>query len=111
VGATLNADTIPRLACRAVVGSANNQLAAADDAERLRDRGILYAPDFIANGGGALAFGLIHKGERDEAELLRRVGAIRESLGEVLDEAAGRGESPLVAARRRVARVLARDVS
>ena len=40
--------------CRAVVGSANNQLATGADAERLRGRSILYAPDFVVNSGGAI---------------------------------------------------------
>ena len=44
VGATLNPDTIPRLRCAIVAGSANNQLLSAADAERLHGRGILYAP-------------------------------------------------------------------
>jgi glutamate dehydrogenase/leucine dehydrogenase len=37
-----------------VAGSANNQLAEEDLGERLRERGILYAPDFITNAGGLL---------------------------------------------------------
>ena len=45
VGATLNRETIPQLRCRAVVGSANNQLAEDADAARLKERNILYAPD------------------------------------------------------------------
>jgi len=54
LGAILNSETIPRLRCRAVVGAANNQLATAADAERLRERDILYAPDFVVNSGGAI---------------------------------------------------------
>jgi leucine dehydrogenase len=54
LGAALNSETIPRLQCRAVVGSANNQLATPEDADRLRQRGILYAPDFVVNSGGAI---------------------------------------------------------
>jgi leucine dehydrogenase len=54
LGAILNEETIPRLRCRAVVGSANNQLATGADAERLRGRSILYAPDFVVNSGGAI---------------------------------------------------------
>ncbi|NIM63785.1 MAG: amino acid dehydrogenase, partial [Acidobacteria bacterium] len=69
LGATLNEQTIPLLGCRGVAGSANNQLAEDDDADRLHDRGILYAPDFIANGGGALAFALIKSGITDEAKI------------------------------------------
>jgi glutamate dehydrogenase/leucine dehydrogenase len=55
LGGILNAETIPRLRCRAVVGSANNQLATPEDAERLHARNILYAPDFAVNVGGAMA--------------------------------------------------------
>jgi leucine dehydrogenase len=51
-GGTLSAETIPRLRCRVVAGSANNQLATPADAELLRARGILYAPDFVINAGG-----------------------------------------------------------
>ncbi len=54
LGASLNVDTIPRLRCAAVVGSANNQLATDEDADRLTDAGILYAPDFVVNAGGII---------------------------------------------------------
>jgi glutamate dehydrogenase/leucine dehydrogenase len=54
LGAVLSEVTIPRLRCRAVVGSANNQLATPEDADRLAARGILYAPDFVVNSGGAV---------------------------------------------------------
>ena len=54
LGAVLNERTIPGLACEAVVGSANNQLATEADADRLEQRGILYAPDFVVNAGGLI---------------------------------------------------------
>ena len=44
VGGVLSAETVPRLRCRIVAGSANNQLAESEAAELLRARGILYAP-------------------------------------------------------------------
>ena len=106
VGATLNARTIPQLRCRAVVGSANNQLADDADAARLQERGILYAPDFIANGGGALAFGLIHRGLHDDAEIQRRLRGIADSLDDIYTRAAERDLSPLEAANDKVNRVL-----
>ncbi|HEX9863564.1 MAG TPA: Glu/Leu/Phe/Val dehydrogenase [Acidimicrobiia bacterium] len=53
-GAGLNELTIPELSCRAIVGSANNQLATDEDAERIAQRGILYAPDFVVNAGGLI---------------------------------------------------------
>ena len=54
-GGILNDQTIPKLKCKLVAGSANNQL---EDEERhgrmLHERGILYAPDYIINAGGVI---------------------------------------------------------
>jgi leucine dehydrogenase len=107
VGATLSATTIPRLRCRAVAGSANNQLAEEADALRLHERGILYAPDWVANGGGALAYAHFIAGIREPETLLERVEGIGERIGAIFAEAAERRESPQAAARRQVERVLA----
>ncbi|MCP4460060.1 MAG: Glu/Leu/Phe/Val dehydrogenase [Cytophagales bacterium] len=55
LGATLNDDTIPQLSCDIVAGAANNQLDNEDvHGEMLKDRGILYAPDFLINSGGII---------------------------------------------------------
>ncbi len=54
LGATLNAETIPRFRSVAIAGCANNQLAVDMDIERIVDRGILYAPDFVVNAGGVI---------------------------------------------------------
>lgn len=54
LGADLNETTIGQLACAAVIGSANNQLAVDSDADRIAARGILYAPDFVVNAGGII---------------------------------------------------------
>lgn len=107
VGATLSAATIPRLRCRAIAGSANNQLAEEADARRLHERGILYAPDWVANGGGALAYALFEEGIRERGALLSRVEGIGAQLAEIFREAAEREESPQEAARRQVERALA----
>lgn len=108
VGATLNEDTIPRLACAIVAGAANNQLAAPECAAALHERGILYAPDYVINGGGAMAFTSIYLGVDDLAELDRRVRSIGERLEEIFAEATVRDGSPVVAAQAHVARVLQR---
>ncbi len=54
LGGTLNSTTIPQLQCSIVAGCANNQLLNESDGELLRERGILYAPDFVINGGGLI---------------------------------------------------------
>ena len=54
MGGILTPGTIGRLRCRIVAGSANNQLGVFEDADRLRERGIVYAPDFVINAGGAI---------------------------------------------------------
>ncbi len=54
LGAIINDQTIPHLRCRAIAGSANNQLHRDHHANMLDEKGILYAPDFVINAGGLL---------------------------------------------------------
>lgn len=55
IGGILNDQTIPRLQCAAVSGSANNQLKEPRHGEMLHELGILYAPDYVVNAGGLIA--------------------------------------------------------
>ncbi len=107
VGATLNPQTIPRLACRIVAGSANNQLLDDDDAERLHQRNILYVPDYVINAGGAMAFSRMRDGDWDRDSLMRRVDGVGTAVAEILRAAAAGGNSPLAAAQQRVELILA----
>jgi len=54
LGATINDDTIPRLKAKIVAGAANNQCLTVEHGDALRERGILYAPDFVINAGGII---------------------------------------------------------
>jgi leucine dehydrogenase len=54
LGGVVNDDTISELRCRIIAGAANNQLAREEHGEKLRDLGILYAPDFVINAGGLI---------------------------------------------------------
>ncbi len=54
MGAVFNDDSIPRLKCKGITGAANNQLAEPRHGEMLHKRGILAAPDFVANAGGLI---------------------------------------------------------
>ncbi|ABE55107.1 leucine dehydrogenase [Shewanella denitrificans OS217] len=54
LGATINDHTIPQLKARIVAGCANNQLAEVRHGEKLKELGILYAPDYVINAGGII---------------------------------------------------------
>jgi leucine dehydrogenase len=94
VGGTLNADTIAKLRCRIVGGSANNQLAEPQDSKRLHERGILYAPDFIINAGGIIQLYLLEDRGATENEMLAKL----HSVGDTLRSIYARGGDPADAA-------------
>jgi leucine dehydrogenase len=108
IGATLNRESIARLKCQIVAGAANNQLREPSDAARLLERDILYAPDYVINGGGAMAFTLIFQGVTDIDAVERRVRSIGTRLDSIFSEARSTADSPVVAARAHADRVLAR---
>ena len=100
VGGTLDRETIPQLRCRIVAGSANNQLAEAEDAEHLRAAGILYAPDYVINAGGVLQLMGIEDLGWDAATLEENLAGIGTTLGEIYAAAAAEGITTAEAAER-----------
>ena len=54
LGGIINDMTIPKLKVRIVAGGANNQLLEERHGDELMRRGILYAPDYVANAGGVI---------------------------------------------------------
>jgi glutamate dehydrogenase/leucine dehydrogenase len=101
LGGVLNEDTIPRLKCRVVAGGANNQLAVPGDAENLRARGILYAPDYVINLGAAMAIPGIESLGWSQVEAEKRVAeTIRGGLRRVFELADKERISTEAAARR-----------
>jgi leucine dehydrogenase len=79
LGAILNEQTIPHLHARVVAGGANNQLARDEHGAMLAERGILYAPDYVINGGGTIRVaGQIYGW--DDSEIERRTLAIADTL-------------------------------
>lgn len=54
LGAQINDETLPRLKVDIVAGAANNQLATPAHGQKLTDKGILYAPDYVINAGGVI---------------------------------------------------------
>lgn len=54
MGAIINDFTIDQLKCKIVAGAANNQLAEEKHGQMLKDKGILYIPDYVINAGGVI---------------------------------------------------------
>jgi leucine dehydrogenase len=100
LGGVLNAQTIPKLKCRAVVGGANNQLVALENAVALLDRGILYGPDYVVNVGGAMAItGIETQGWTPEEAGKRVVSTVRNTLKRIFEISGSEGVTTEVAAR------------
>lgn len=68
-GAVINPETIPRLKCRVVAGSANNMLLDDESGAELYRRGILYAPDYVINAGGLIFVDCRRQGMSDPDEI------------------------------------------
>lgn len=81
LGAVLNPDSIARLRCQVVAGSANNQLACPACADLLHKRGILYAPDYVINAGGLIQVSLAHL--HRQREIPAQVNRIAHTLADI----------------------------
>jgi len=97
-GGVLSRETIPRLRCRVIAGAANNQLAEPEDADRLAERGILYAPDYVVNAGGMIHLASLELLGEDVAARDERLRGIGDTLAEVFALAERRGISTAAAA-------------
>lgn len=66
LGATINDNTIDRLKVKIVAGAANNQLKEPRHGDILREKGILYAPDYLINAGGLMNVSIEFEGWSDD---------------------------------------------
>ena len=99
LGGVLDQTTIPHISAPVVCGAANNQLAHDGLADDLRARGILYAPDFVANAGGIINISVeLSPTGYDADEAARRVATIEDTVRNLLDDAERDGTTPLTAA-------------
>jgi leucine dehydrogenase len=101
MGGTITATTVEQLRCRVVAGAANNQLADPALADRLHERGILYAPDYVINSGGVLHGTGLELLGWDHAQLDDALRGLGDTLLELY---AADGGSPVHAAEALVAR-------
>jgi leucine dehydrogenase len=82
LGATVNDNTIDRLKCKIVAGAANNQLAEKRHGDILREKGMLYAPDYLINAGGVMNVSIEFEGWSDD-KATRMVDTIFDKTMEV----------------------------
>lgn len=106
LGGALTAETLGELGCEVVCGAANNQLANDSLAGQLASRGILYAPDFIANAGGLINVYREIRGYGSDRAMELVLG-IEDTMGLVLATARSRDITPLDAAKELAAQRLA----
>src|SRR5690606_3159713 len=79
LGATVNDDTLAQLKAKIIAGSANNQLATPAHDQKVKDMGILYAPDYVINAGGVIH--VCHEASNMSlAETEQRVRSIYDTL-------------------------------
>lgn len=108
LGATLNDVTLPQLKCSIVAGAANNQLAEDNHGEILKQKGILYTPDYVINAGGIINVSFEHQeGGYKKQDALDKVDEIYGTLIEIFDIAETKGKTTNVVAdelaRKRIA--------
>jgi leucine dehydrogenase len=90
LGATINDETLARLKVEIIAGGANNQLAEDRHGDLLEQRGILYAPDYVINGGGVInVYGELHRWPHERSE--KKAGEIYDTLLRIFEIARREG--------------------
>ena len=93
LGGILDKDSIPKLNVPIVAGGANNQLATLQDGDTLRERGILFAPDYVINAGGIISVAHEYLHGADRGTIEREIEEIGPRLSYIFEEAERRGQS------------------
>ena len=94
LGAILTEQSIAALNVPIVAGGANNQLKTPQDGQRLVERGILYAPDYVINAGGIINVSTEYVKDGGPELVRSRIEAIPARLEEIWAEAAASGRDP-----------------
>ncbi len=106
LGGVLDESTVAAMKAKLVCGGANNQLATREIADMLRERGIAYVPDYIANAGGIISVSAEYLGE-SAASVASRVAQIGPRVSAILEEASRRDLSPATVADETAERLIA----
>lgn len=98
LGAILDEASIAALRAPIVAGGANNQLKTPQDGQRLMERGILYAPDYVINAGGIINVSTEYLRDGDTDLVRQRIEAIPGRLETIWSESASSGRDPAAVA-------------
>lgn len=85
LGAVINDITIPKLKCDIIAGCANNQLKEPKHGDILMQKGILYAPDYVINGGGVINVAEELTGCYERERALAKVSKIYDKILKVIE--------------------------
>lgn len=107
LGGAINDRSLPLLRCKAVAGSANNQLREDRHGKELYDRGIVYVPDYVINAGGLINVAQEVEGY-DEQKSREKVSRIYDTVYAILERAKAENSRPEVVADRIVLERLAK---
>lgn len=108
LGAILTEASIAKLRVPIVAGGANNQLATALDGQRVHDRGIVFAPDYVINAGGIINVALEYLGQGNREEVESRIHQIPGRLAEIWAESKTSGTPASVVADRMAQKLIGR---
>ena len=103
LGAVVNDESLQNLHTKIIAGAANNILLREEHGQRLKEAGILYAPDYVINAGGIINVSIEVEGEYDEERARKKVENIYHALKRVF-EIAKRDDIPTNIASNRVAK-------
>jgi leucine dehydrogenase len=98
LGAILTEETIAALNVPVVAGGANNQLATPQDGQRIHQRGILYAPDYVINAGGIINVSVEYLKEGDAETVREKIEAIPDRLETIWVESQASSRDPAAVA-------------
>ena len=85
LGAIVNDETLDKFHCKIIAGGANNVLLREEHGQRLKEAGILYAPDYVINAGGIINVSIEVEGEYDAERSTKKVENIYAALKRVFE--------------------------
>ncbi len=85
LGAVINPDTLARLTCKVIAGGANNQLETREMGEAVKACGILYAPDYVINGGGIINVAAEISGNYDPSWVDAKLDTLMQTLDAIFE--------------------------